>query len=99
MEEDAVPEIGEPLKISIRDIEQVYTIAMRTFTDSEGHIWEAAAAFGSFGAVQLIFSRQNGKELRSCGMQAETLHDAQQELAACSEDALRERLHNAEPWK
>lgn len=72
---------------------------MRTFTDSEGHTWEAAAAFGSFGAVQLIFSRHNGKELRVCGMQAETLHDAQRELAACTESALRERLRTAESWQ
>jgi hypothetical protein len=72
---------------------------MRTFTDNEGHEWEAAAAFGSFGAVQLIFSRRNGEELRSCGMQAETLHDAQQELAACTDDALRERLRTAELWE
>ena len=72
---------------------------MRTFTDSEGQTWEAATAFGSFGAVQLIFSRRNGKELRCCGMQSETLHGAQQELAECSEAALRERLHDAEPWQ
>ncbi|HEX6550102.1 MAG TPA: hypothetical protein VF117_05460 [Gammaproteobacteria bacterium] len=72
---------------------------MRTFTDSEGQVWDAAAAFGSFGAVQLIFSRHNGKELRSCGMQAETLHEAQRELAACTETALRKRLQTAEPWQ
>lgn len=72
---------------------------MRTFTDIEGRTWEAAAVFGSFGAVRLIFSRRNGEELRVCGMQAETLHDAQQELAACSDTALRERLVHAEPWE
>ncbi|HEX5339379.1 MAG TPA: hypothetical protein VFX47_00680 [Gammaproteobacteria bacterium] len=78
---------------------QVYTVAVRTFTDTQGHEWEAATAFGSYGAVQLIFSRRAGNELRSCGMQAETLRDAEQELADCTELALRERLHRAEPWR
>ncbi|HEX5340309.1 MAG TPA: hypothetical protein VFX47_05465 [Gammaproteobacteria bacterium] len=70
---------------------------MRTFVDSDGHKWEAATAFGSFGAVQLIFSRRDRNELRTGGVQAETLHDAEQELAACSDMALQERLREAEP--
>jgi hypothetical protein len=72
---------------------------MRTFTDNEGHEWEAATAFGSYGAVQLVFSRRGGNELRTCGMQAETLHEAEQELAACSHTALLERLRGSEPWQ
>ncbi|MGH8401139.1 MAG: hypothetical protein ACRESU_08555 [Gammaproteobacteria bacterium] len=70
---------------------------MRIFTDSDGNKWEAATAFGSFGAVQLIFSRRDRNELRTSGMQAETLHDAEQELAACSDAALQGRLREAEP--
>jgi hypothetical protein len=72
---------------------------MRTFRDSEGREWEAAATFGSYGAVRLIFSRRNGDELRSCDMQADTLRDAEQELAAFTDTALREHLQTAVPWQ
>lgn len=72
---------------------------MRIFTDSQGHEWEAAASFGSYGAVQLIFSRRNGNELRSCNMQAETLHAAERELADWSDSVLRDRLTGAEAWQ
>ena len=72
---------------------------MRTFTDSRGHEWQAAAAFGSHGAVQLIFSRRNGDELRFCDMQAETLHAAEQELASFTDVSLTKRLQYSEPWR
>lgn len=72
---------------------------MRTFTDSQGQEWQAATAFGSHGAVQLIFSRRHGDDLRYSNMQAETLHAAEQELATCTDVSLQRRLQHAEPWR
>jgi len=72
---------------------------MRTFTDSRGQEWQAAAAFGSHGTVQLIFSRRNSDETRYGDMQAATMHAAEQELAACSDVSLQQRLQHAEPWR
>ncbi|HET7921277.1 MAG TPA: hypothetical protein VFM15_00825 [Gammaproteobacteria bacterium] len=72
---------------------------MRTFTDSLGRTWEAATAFGSYGAVRLIFSRRGDTELRACGMPAETLHAAEQMLAACPDATLVSWLATAEPWQ
>ncbi|MDN5864486.1 MAG: hypothetical protein L0I62_04635 [Gammaproteobacteria bacterium] len=72
---------------------------MRKLVDREGHRWEAAVAFGSYGEARVIFSRMDGDELRSVAAASETQREAEQELAGLADETLLERLEKAEPWE
>lgn len=71
---------------------------MRSFTDDDGAVWDAAIERESYGAYRLIFARRRGHELRHLLLDASTFETARTELEELSEPALRERLARAEPW-
>lgn len=71
---------------------------MRSFTDAEGALWDAAIERESYGACRLIFARRIGHELRHLLLEASTFEAARRELDDLSEADLRERLARAEPW-
>lgn len=71
---------------------------MRTFTDAEGHPWQAALLDGSWGAVFLVFSRAGDATVRKGDMAAANLAEAQAQLALLDEAGLRAALAAAEPW-
>jgi len=71
---------------------------MRAFQDSQGRHWQAALLEASYGQVLLILSPlQDGGVLQAV-MPAEHLAEAQAQLAALDDDALRALLAQAAPW-
>lgn len=72
---------------------------MRLFDDDRGRRWEAATAFGSYGEVRLIFSRMDAEELRISTLEAANVREGQSALEALTDEALREHLDRAEPWR
>ncbi|WIG55458.1 MAG: hypothetical protein OJF61_001244 [Rhodanobacteraceae bacterium] len=71
---------------------------MRSFDDEHGGHWQAALLEASFGNVVLIFSRIGAGGVLHTPLDTANFHEAEQWLAAASEDALRDRLGKAEPW-
>jgi hypothetical protein len=71
---------------------------MRVFADDDGAKWTAATVFGSYGEARLIFSRQEGDELRTLALAAENLREAERNLSALDEKELRTYLKEAEPY-
>jgi hypothetical protein len=71
---------------------------MRTLTDSQGNVWQAALLEASYGSVALLFSPLRGSDIRSWEMPADTLAEAEQLFAGMADDALRTALSEAQPW-
>lgn len=71
---------------------------MRTFDDSDGKRWDAAVLSGSYGDNVLIFSPAQGDTLLGTPMRANTLLEAEAQLADMDENALRSHLAEARPW-
>jgi len=72
---------------------------VRIFTDESGNRWDVVLGKESFGTLVLLFSRRGGGEVRKSVLSSETALDAESELGALSDDELRDRLRDAEPWK
>lgn len=71
---------------------------MRSFEDSRGERWQAALLEASYGNIALVFSPMRGSEVRQLLMLADTLTDAQDQLAALDDAGLRSMLDEAKPW-
>ena len=71
---------------------------MRTFDDALGRPWQAALQEASYGSIALVFSPLHGDGLRRLPMPVQTLTEAEAELAALDEAALRGLLDKAQPW-
>ncbi|TAL73033.1 MAG: hypothetical protein EPN56_13440 [Rhodanobacter sp.] len=71
---------------------------MRSFDDTRGECWQAALLEASYGNIALVFSPMRGSEVRQTLMLAETLTEAQEQLAALDDAGLRRMLDEAQPW-
>lgn len=71
---------------------------VRTFDDSQGRGWQAALLEASYGNIALVFSPLRGDGLRQLVMQAETLPEAEAQLAALDTAGLCALLQEAQPW-
>jgi hypothetical protein len=67
---------------------------MRAFQDSQGRRWQAALLEASYGQILLILS----DGVLQAVMSAEHLAEAEAQLAALDDDALRALLAQAAPW-
>ncbi|HJR64255.1 MAG TPA: hypothetical protein VJ803_11190 [Gemmatimonadaceae bacterium] len=72
---------------------------MRIFTDESGNRWDVVLGKESFGTLVLLFSRRNGGDVRKSILASETVMDAEAELGTLSDDDLRARLRDAQPWE
>ena len=72
---------------------------MRIFEDAEGRSWDAMLGRGSWGSLVLLFSLRGDNENRTADLAAETVRQAEQEVAGLSDDELRERLADSKPWE
>jgi hypothetical protein len=71
---------------------------VRSFTDAAGARWEVFLGKASWGTLILLFSRIGGGETRASILHAETTFAANAELDAMSDDDLRVRLRDSQPW-
>ncbi|QXL85592.1 hypothetical protein [Comamonas sp. NLF-1-9] len=71
---------------------------MREFHDTQGQRWQAAPMYASYGQMLLVFSRMDGHDILQKQMFADTLPQAEDELAQLDEAALRQWLAEAQPW-
>lgn len=71
---------------------------MRSFDDAQGRQWDAALLDASYGNILLIFSARQGQDIRQQLLSAEHQAEAEQQLAALTDDELRSRLEEAQPW-
>jgi hypothetical protein len=72
---------------------------MRSFTDDQGRTWDAVPGRESWGTVVLLLSPRTGSGARVAPLASETVREAEQELAAMTEEALRARLAESRPWE
>lgn len=71
---------------------------MRAFTDAAGAKWEVMVGKESWGTLVLLFSPAGPGGARTSILPAETMFDANLELAALTDDDLRARLADSRPW-
>jgi hypothetical protein len=71
---------------------------VRSFLDDAGRCWEVVLGKASWGTLVLIFTPMAGGDARTSVLTAETSFDANAELDAMTDDALRERLRDSHPW-
>ncbi|OJU89477.1 MAG: hypothetical protein BGO13_08050 [Burkholderiales bacterium 66-5] len=71
---------------------------MRDFLDTEGRHWQAAPLSASYGQMLLVFSALEGDAILHQQMAADTLAQAEEELAQLDDSALRALLQQAQPW-
>ena len=71
---------------------------MRSFDDTQGCTWQAALLEASYGNIALIFSPLRGEGLRQTLMAAQTLPEAEAQLAALDAAGLRALLAQARAW-
>lgn len=72
---------------------------MRVIEDGEGRSWDAIVGRGSWGSLVILFSLRGPNENRTFDLASETVRQAEQELAALTDDELRERLAGSKPWE
>lgn len=72
---------------------------MRIVEDAEGRSWDVMVGRGSWGALVLLFSLRGANENRTAELASETVRQAEQELAALSDDEVRARLADSKPWE
>lgn len=71
---------------------------MRNFLDPDGRRWQAAPLYASYGQMLLVFSAMEGGAILHQPMAADTLAQAEDELAQLDDGALRTLLQQAQPW-
>jgi hypothetical protein len=71
---------------------------VRSFLDDAGRRWEVVLGKASWGTLVLIFTPIEGGDARTSVLTAETSFDANAELDALTDDALRDRLRDSRPW-
>ncbi|MGA9854936.1 MAG: hypothetical protein WBR29_06650 [Gammaproteobacteria bacterium] len=71
---------------------------MRSFSDSHGHVWQAALGHESHGSMVIIFSRLGSFEVFKSGLDSNNRLAAEDEIEALSIAELCSRLKAAEPW-
>lgn len=72
---------------------------MRVIEDGEGRSWDVIVGRGSWGSLVILFSLRGPNENRTFDLASETVRQAEQELAALTDDELRERLAGSKPWE
>lgn len=72
---------------------------MRVIEDAEGRSWDVIVGRGSWGSLVILFSLRGPNENRTFDLASETVRQAEQELAALTDDELRERLAGSKPWE
>ncbi len=72
---------------------------MRVLEDADGRSWDVMVGRGSWGSLVILFSLRGPNENRTFDLASETVRQAEQELAALSDDELRERLSGSKPWE
>lgn len=72
---------------------------MRSFEDERGGHWQAALLEGSYGHIAVVFSRIGGGEILQSSLDAATISEAEQWLAAVDETGLNKILAEASPWQ
>jgi len=72
---------------------------MRIVEDAEGRSWDVMVGRGSWGSLVLLFSLRGANENRTADLASETVRQAEQELAALSDDEVRARLADSRPWE
>lgn len=72
---------------------------MRSFSDEAGRDWDAAVGRESWGSVVLLLAPRAEGGVRVAPLASETVRDAERELAAMSEQMLREQLAASRPWE
>jgi len=72
---------------------------MRILEDAEGRTWDVMVGRGSWGSLVLLFSLRGPNENRTVDLASETARQAERELAALTDDELRERLAASVPWE
>lgn len=70
---------------------------MRRIEDESGCVWDVAVAAASYGMHYLVFAARGHHDIRQILMTASTQFDAEQELAALTEEELHTRLASAAP--
>jgi hypothetical protein len=68
---------------------------VRTITDKSGRVWDVAVVAASYGTHYLVFAARGEHDIRQVPMTASTQFDAEQELAALTEEGLHTRLASA----
>jgi hypothetical protein len=71
---------------------------MRSFSDSHGQEWHADVMGASYGNMLVLFWRLGSFEVFKSPLRAGNHLAAEHEIAALSDEELRTRLTNAEPW-
>ncbi len=71
---------------------------MRVIEDAQGRSWDALVGRGSWGSLVILFSLRGANENRTSDLASETVRQAEQELAALSDDEVRARLADSRPW-
>ncbi len=72
---------------------------MRSFDDAQGNQWQAALPEASYGSFLVVFSRTGGDEVLKNELNATSLIEAEQLLAAMDEASARATLAGAVPWR
>lgn len=72
---------------------------MRTIIDSAGRRWDVVLGKESYGTLVMLFSPRGGGEVRKSVLAAESTLEAEREMAALSDDDLREQLERASSWR
>ena len=72
---------------------------MRIVQDGEGRSWDVLVGRGSWGSLVILFSLRGANENRTADLASETVRQAEQEVAALSDEELRERLAESKPWE
>jgi hypothetical protein len=71
---------------------------VRGFTDGGGRAWDAMVGRESWGALVLLFSPRGEGGNRTLPLPAETVREAEAALATLTDDELRARLADSQPW-
>ena len=71
----------------------------RQIVDAEGTAWEVSVGREAYGMQVLLFFPSGGAGIRKAMLAASTGLEAQHELDAMDDAALRERLDASVPWE
>jgi hypothetical protein len=71
---------------------------MRTLSDPQGNVWQAALLDASYGSITLLFSPLRGNDIRQYEMPADTMAEAEAQFAGLSEAELAALWATARPW-
>lgn len=71
---------------------------MRSFSDTNGLVWQAAVGHESHGSMVILFSRLDSFEVLKSTLESNNRLDAENEIADLSVTELCSRLRTAQPW-